>query len=249
MMGRLMPRLVQWSIDRLGACSSTMDEARARAHAGAPDGTVLVASSMSAGRGTHGRSWHAPEGGLYFSMILRDIDDPHLLTLALGNAVADVLEVAGAQPELKWVNDVLVSGRKLAGILVEAEATADHFDFIVAGIGINVNGHAADFPGELQDAATTLEDVLGAESCIEDLEAFLFQSIERWLAAVRDGRDDDIIDAFRSRDALSGHRVRVSDGDDAVEGLAAGIDQDGHLLVEASGAIRSFANGSVVALN
>ncbi len=222
-----------------------MDEARSRARAGAPGGTALIATSMSAGRGTHGRPWHAPEGGLYLSMILRDLDDPHLLTLALGNAVADVLEVAGAQPQLKWVNDVLVGGRKIAGILVEGESTGDHIDFLIAGIGININGAAATFPAELRDTATTLEDVLGANSCIEDLETFLFQELARWIQLVRDGRDEEIIDAYRRRDALAGQKVSIDAGDGTVEGLAAGIDDVGHLLVEVRGAVRSFDNGTV----
>ncbi len=222
-----------------------MDEARKRARAGAPGGSALVATRMSQGRGTHGRPWHAPEGGLYLSMILRDLDDPHLLTLALGNAVADVLEVAGAQPELKWVNDVLVDGKKVAGILVEGEATGDRFDFLVAGIGINVNGHAADYPGELRDTATTLEDVLGADSCIEDVETFLLQELDRWIQMVRDGRNEEIVAAYRQRDALAGKRVRLESGDLAVEGLAAGIDDDGHLLMEVRGAVRSFDTGSI----
>ena len=81
---------------RLAATASTMDEAKRLARAGAPDGTTVVAESMTAGRGTHGHAWHAPKGGLYVSIVVRDLQDPHLLTLALGNAVADVLEVAGA---------------------------------------------------------------------------------------------------------------------------------------------------------
>src|SRR5687767_2126697 len=113
---------MEWAIERVASCPSTMDLARQKARAGAPEGTAIVAERMEAGRGTHGRAWHAPAGGLYLSFVLRGIHDPHLLTLALGNAVAEVLEVAGTDPRLKWVNDVLVDGRKIAGILVEGES-------------------------------------------------------------------------------------------------------------------------------
>lgn len=239
-----------WAIERHAAVGSTMDLARDRARAGAPDGTVVVAEEMSQGRGSNGRPWVAPKGGLYLSIVLRGLDDPHLLTLALGNAVADALEVAGVEPRLKWVNDVHVAdpggglGRKLAGILVEGESTGDSFDFLVAGIGVNVNGHAADLDG-LERIATTLEDQLGCDSCIPDLEALLLDSVGRWLGKVREGRDGEIVAAFRARDALAGHTVRVTDGKAVVEGTAAGVDEKGHLLVKGQGGLQAMATGTV----
>jgi BirA family biotin operon repressor/biotin-[acetyl-CoA-carboxylase] ligase len=242
-----------WAVERHASLGSTMDLARTRARAGAPDGTVVVAEEMTGGRGTHGRPWAAPKGGLYLSFVLRDLADPHLLTLALGNAVADALEVAGVEPRLKWVNDVLVRspgsdpkdvGRKVAGILVEAESTGDRFDFLVAGIGVNVNGHAKDLAG-LASIATTLEDELGCDSCVPDLEVLLLHNVEAWVDKVRGGRDSEILEAFRARDALLGRRVRVADGTSIVEGKAAGIDAAGHLLVESAGRTQAMTGGSV----
>ncbi|MGB0652883.1 MAG: biotin--[acetyl-CoA-carboxylase] ligase [Thermoplasmatota archaeon] len=230
-----------WDIHRLDTCASTMDEARQRAAAGAEHGTVVVAPTMTDGRGQHDRAWHAPEGGLYLSMVLRGLDNPRLLTLALGNAVADVLEVAGAQPALKWVNDVLVDDRKVAGILAEAESTGDQVDFIVAGIGVNVNGKAADFPDDLKGTAATLEDILGAESCIEDLESYLLDEITRQLRLLEDGRGDEVVAAWRRRDALAGQAVDV----DGVAGEAAGIDDAGHLLVRTPDGEQTVAAGTV----
>ncbi len=218
---------------RLAKAASTMDEARIRARSGAADRTVVVAEEMTAGRGTHGRPWHAPKGGLYLSIVIRDLHDPHLLTLALGNAVAETLEVAGVEPRLKWVNDVWVGERKVAGILVEGEATGDRFDFLVAGIGINVNGDPAKYPKDLRSIATTLESELGCESCIPDLEALLLENVGRWVAMVRNGREPEIISAFRARDLLAGRKVAV-EGAEArtVTGTAAGIDDRGRLLVD-----------------
>lgn len=221
-----------------------MDLARSRARDGAPDGTVIVADEMTAGRGTGGRPWAAPKGGLYLSIVLRDLPDPHLLTLALGNAVAETLEVAGVDAQLKWVNDVLVQGRKIAGILVEGESTGARLDFLVAGIGINVNGHRDALPPALRVLATTLEDELGCDSCIPDLETLLLQSIERWVTKVREGRGADIVAAFRARDALQGRAVVVSDGGKQWTGTAQGIDDRGHLRLRlADGAERVFQSG------
>lgn len=242
-----------WTIERHETVGSTMDVAKERARAGAPDGLVVVADEMTGGRGSHGRPWVAPKGGLYLSIVLRDLKDPHLLTLALGNAVADALEVAGIDPRLKWVNDVHVAdrdgpglGRKVAGILVEGESTGDAIDFLVAGIGVNVNGPASRLTG-VESIATTVEDQLGCDSCIPDLEALLLDSVGRWVGRVRDGREAEIVASFRARDAIRGLRVRVEDGQ-VTEGVAEGIDEAGHLLVRAEGQVRALATGTVQVL-
>lgn len=219
---------MDFHVDHVGAVASTMDDAKARARDGAPDGTTLVAESMNAGRGQHDRTWHAPEGGWYASIVIRDVDDPRLLTLALGNAVADVLEIAGADPQIKWVNDVFVDGKKIAGILCEAESSGDAVDFIVAGIGINLNGSTDDWPDGLDASAATLEQILGVDTCIEDTEPFILEAIGKWVEKVRTGKHDDIIARTRQRDFLQGRQVRVDD----VEGTAEGIDDSGHLLVD-----------------
>lgn len=235
-----------WTVERMGTVTSTMDVARARAREGAPDGTVVVAEEMTDGRGTHGRTWCAPKGGLYLSLVLREVQDPHLLTLALGNAVADALEVAGAEPRLKWVNDVWIGGKKVAGILVEGESTGSHIDFLVAGIGVNVNGTVERFPAELQPSATTLEQEIGCDSCIPDLETLLLQGIESWLRRVREGRDGEILEAFRRRDALAGKAIVLADGATQMRGTAEGLDERGRLKVRGpDGRVQVFASGSV----
>lgn len=234
-------------IERLDACDSTQDEAVALARTGASHGTVVVAKQMADGRGQHGRGWHAPEGGLYLSIVLRNVAHPRLLTLALGNAVADVLEVAGAEPRLKWVNDVFVDGKKIAGILVEAESTGDSIDFMVGGIGLNVAGSAKDWPAPLNGQAVTLEDVLGAEVCAPDLEGFLLDAIDTWLGRLA-SEPTEVVEAWRRRDFLRGQRVGIDpDGDFCAKvlGTADGIDDDGRLLVRTDDAVEAFDNGSV----
>lgn len=237
---------MDWHIERIDTCDSTQDEALARAQQGAPHGTVVIAATMGDGRGQHGRAWHAPEGGLYLSLVLRDIASPRFLTLALGNAVADVMEVAGAEPRLKWVNDVWVDGKKIAGILVEAETTGDETVFI-AGLGINVNGDPATWPHPLNGTSTTLEATLGAEACIEDLESFLLESIDGWLQKL-DGRTEEIVAAWQVRDALAGQTVGFDpDGDFCTKlvGTAEGIDAEGRLRITTDDGEQVFDNGSV----
>lgn len=239
---------MEFHVERLEECASTQEEARRRARAGAPDGTVVVAKRQTEGHGQHGHAWFSPEGGLYLSVVLRGLADARLLTLAVGNAVADVMEVAGVEPRLKWVNDVLVDGRKIAGILVESESTGDRIDFLVVGIGVNVEGHAADWPAPVGRVATTLEDCLGPGSCASDMEGFLLEKVGQWVERLRAGRGDEVLAAWRRRDALLGKRVGLDpDGDlcAKVLGTARGVDDQGHLLIETDGHVTAYAAGRV----
>jgi BirA family biotin operon repressor/biotin-[acetyl-CoA-carboxylase] ligase len=198
----------------LRATDSTNDRAKALAAAGAPHGTLVTAGEQHAGRGRQGRSWTAPPGrALLMSLVLRDW--PPLLPLAAAVAVADV---AGGQAAIKWPNDVLLGGGKLAGILVELRPQER---WAVLGIGVNVAIRVEDLPAELRERAATL----GLEpAAIEPTLAALLAALGRRLAQDRDG----LLEAFRARDALLGRVVRWQHG----EGVAAGVDEAGRLLVD-----------------
>ncbi len=193
---------------------STNARARELAAAGAPHGTVVTASAQSAGRGRQGRTWTAPAGrALLCSLVIRE--PPRLLPLAAGAAVADTV---GAEARLKWPNDVLRDGRKVAGILVEGRPQER---WAVVGIGLNVAIEPDSFPLELRDTAGTL----GLEPAeIEPKLDQLLGALERWLRA----SDSDLLEAVRRRDELLAQPVRWSGG----EGRGAGIDEAGRLLVE-----------------
>ena len=192
---------------------STNARARELAGRGAPHGTVVTAAEQSAGRGRQGRTWTAPPGrGLLFSVVIRD--PPRLLPLAAGVAVA---ETVGPDAQIKWPNDVLLGGRKVAGILVEARLQER---WAVVGIGLNVAVREADFPVELRDRAGTLGLEPGA---IEPMLTALLRALERWLGA----DSDAVLDAVRGRDALRGREVRWG----GQVGIGAGIDGDGRLVV------------------
>ncbi len=193
--------------------NSTNDRARALAVAGAPHGTLVTASEQSAGRGRQGRAWAAPPGrSLLCSVIIRD--PSRLLPLAAGVAVA---EVVGPDARVKWPNDVLVGGRKIAGILVEGRPQER---WAVLGIGLNVAVRMEDLPAELRDGATTMG--LGPEA-LEDVLARLLGELECWAPAGHAG----VLAAVRDRDALLGRHIRWATG----EGEGAGIDGDGRLVV------------------
>jgi BirA family biotin operon repressor/biotin-[acetyl-CoA-carboxylase] ligase len=207
---------------------STSLDARELALAGAPHGTLVTAHEQSAGRGRHGRSWHAPAGtALLCSLVLREPSP--LLSIAAGVAVA---ELVGPQAKLKWPTDVLLLGRKVSGILVEGRPQER---WAVLGIGVNVALRPEDLPEELHRLAGTLG--LEAEA-IEPTLARLLELLEYWLAA----EPDEALAAWRARDALFGVAVDWRDGG----GVGAGIDERGHLLVRlAGGAIQTLDAGEV----
>jgi BirA family biotin operon repressor/biotin-[acetyl-CoA-carboxylase] ligase len=199
---------------------STNTRARELAARGAPHGTLVTAAEQSAGRGRQGRTWTAPAGtALLCSLLLRD--PPRLLPLAAGAAVAEVVqEVVGQEAMIKWPNDVLVAGRKVAGILVEGRPQEG---WAVLGIGLNVAIGPEQFPAELRDRAGTLG--LGP-SAIEPTLSRLLIALEDWTIA----GDDEVLTVVRKRDALKDRPVSWAGG----TGTGAGIDGDGRLVVALS---------------
>ncbi|HZU40154.1 MAG TPA: biotin--[acetyl-CoA-carboxylase] ligase [Solirubrobacteraceae bacterium] len=207
--------------------TSTNDRARALAARGAPPGTLVTAASQSAGRGRQGRTWTAPPGqALLCSLVLRQSDE--LLPLRAGVAVASL---AGPEAALKWPNDVLVEGRKVAGILVEARPQEG---WAVLGIGVNVAVRAEDLPLELRARAASL----GLTSAdVEPVLSRLLELLERWLAAPT----ESVLEAVRARDALNGQPVSWSGG----SGHGAGIDERGRLRVQTGGEVIALDAGEV----
>jgi len=198
---------------------STSTVARALAAAGAPHGTLVTAGEQRAGRGRQGRTWSARAGrALLMSLVLREW--PALVPIVGALAVADVAAARatdGQAISIKWPNDVLLDGRKLAGVLGE---TRPQEGWCVLGIGLNVAVRVADLPAELHDRAATL----GLEpAAIEPTLEALLRALERRLAQPTGA----MLDGMRARDALYGRRLRWAQG----EGLACGIDDAGRLLV------------------
>lgn len=197
----------------LRLCASTNARARELAAAGAPHGTLVTADEQTAGRGRQGRTWSAPPGSaLLLSLVLREHDE--LLSLRAGLAVADV---AAAHARVKWPNDVLVDGRKVAGVLVEGRPQEG---WAVLGVGVNVAVDVADLPDELHATAGTL----GRSRA--DREPFLHELLTALEARLLEPPAGTVA-ALRDRDALRDRPVRWSGG----EGVAGGIDDAGRLIV------------------
>jgi BirA family transcriptional regulator, biotin operon repressor / biotin---[acetyl-CoA-carboxylase] ligase len=217
---------------------STNERAKELAIAGAPGGLVVTTGEQTAGRGRRGREWFAPPGScLLYSAVLRPFNaqESALLPLAAPLAVCEAAErVAPVRCQVKWPNDVWVEERKVAGVLVEARPEEG---WAVIGVGLNVAIPQGDFPPELRERATSLlpteaEDGVppgGAPGVRRALEA-LSEFLGRWVRA----SDDEVLDAFRARDALTGRQISWEGG----EGVAKEIDESGHLVVQRSGGER-----------
>jgi BirA family transcriptional regulator, biotin operon repressor / biotin---[acetyl-CoA-carboxylase] ligase len=198
---------------------STNTRARELAAAGAPHGTVVTAAEQTEGRGRQGRSWTAPPGkALLYSAVLRPLGERHMaLPLAVPLAVCEAAEELepGTRCGVKWPNDVLLAGRKLAGVLIEARPQDG---WAVVGVGLNLAIAPEEFPPELRDTATSLTAVAAAVAT-----STLNRRLADWVAADR----ESVLAAWRERDALRGREVAWEGG----SGVADGIDDRGYLVV------------------
>jgi BirA family biotin operon repressor/biotin-[acetyl-CoA-carboxylase] ligase len=229
-------------VHRHAVLVSTMDEARALALAGAPDGTVVVARRQTAGRGRQGRAWFSPEGNLHASILLRPGLPAARLTelgFVVALAVADAVDalLPGGRARLKWPNDVLVAGAKIAGILVELIEDGA----AIVGVGVNL----AHLPEAALYPVTSLA-CLGAAAGVDKTLLHLLAALEARLAEWRSVGFAPVRSAWLARGPAIGETVRVRLGQQTTHGSFAGLDADGALLIATDGEPRRFAAGEVL---
>jgi BirA family biotin operon repressor/biotin-[acetyl-CoA-carboxylase] ligase len=241
----------EWDIHRLDEVGSTNTYVRDRARAGAVEGLVAVADHQTAGRGRLDRRWESPPGAnLLASVLLRPAcggGEVHLCAGAVALAGADAcLEVAGVEPVLKWPNDLLLDGAKLAGVLAEAEFTGPALNAVVVGIGINVA-----WPGPAEAGGTCLADVGGSAQPVDRrvLLDHLLGALGPRLALLEEADGRGILaDEVRRRCGTLGQEVQVTLAGEKLSGRAAAIDDAGRLLVETASGPRAVSAGDVVHL-
>lgn len=228
------------TVRRVGTVGSTQEVAFAMAAEGAGDGTAVVADAQTAGRGRRGRRWHAEAGtGLLLSIVVRPTLAPParpLLSYAAAVAVVEALRrVAGLEARVKWPNDVLVAGRKLAGILLEARDGV-----VVVGIGVNVGQQR--FPAELQGGATSVTLETGRPADREALLAVLLEEVDRWRGRLEHEGFEPIRARWCAAADTLGRRVRV----DGAAGTAVDLDAMGALVLDGDGGRRRVIAGELI---
>lgn len=216
---------------------STNLEAKRRAESGAKAAALVTADTQTAGRGRMGRSWESPSGkGLYFSLLLRPRLKPAeatLITLAAGLSVATTLKKMEAEPILiKWPNDVLLQGKKIAGILCEMKSTQNGIEYVVVGIGINLTQKPEDFSPEVSKTAGSLEFLTGKEWAKEKVLKNFLQVFFPELKNLETGGSADLIRRWEKESEQLGRMIRVISGGQRLEGKAIGLNPQGYLRLE-----------------
>lgn len=227
---------------------STNTVARDLARAGAVEGTVVIADAQTQGRGRLGRTWTSPAGrNLYLSIVLRPrLPDARLgqVSLVAGVATCEAVR-AHCAAVLKWPNDVLVDGRKVAGLLIESEGEGAS-RFLILGIGVNLNATRADFPPELRDKAGSVRMATNALVERERFTASLLAQLERRYDELHAQGFAALRAAWESLSPLIGAQICVEESAGRIEGVALGLDDDGALRVRtASGAEHRVVAGDV----
>jgi BirA family biotin operon repressor/biotin-[acetyl-CoA-carboxylase] ligase len=238
-------------IIRLARTFSTNDRAKQLARGGAPHGTVVVAGEQTDGRGQRARRWVSPPGGLWASVLLR----PHgvaaaragLLNITAATAGAEAAAaVSGVVVTVRWPNDLLVSGRKIGGVLVETHIASERIFWAVIGVGINANVAIEALPPRLRTGATTLLRERGREISLEALLSELCARLEEMLATLEAGHLDPLLERWRAIDSTPGREVRASNG--AWSGTASGIDPAGQLLIAGDGRVVAVSTSAGVTI-
>lgn len=245
-----LPEGSPWQITCLETVGSTNRAARELAQSGAPHGTVVAADRQTEGRGRFGRSFYSPPGtGVYLSAVLRPAvtaEEAGLLTAGAAVAVCRAVRaLSAAEPQIKWVNDIFVQGRKAGGILTEAATSLESgmLEYAVLGVGLNCSLPSEGFPPELQDTAGPLFPAgVGEPPSRNRLAAEVLVQLQRML---EEGLGRGCLEEYRVLSTVLGKDVWVLRGEDREEAHALEIDDEGRLVVQTKEGIRRLRSGEV----
>ncbi len=230
---------------------STNNCAKAIAGCGATEGTVVIAEQQTAGKGRLGRLWQSnPNENLMLSVVLRPRVSPNalnLLPLYVAVAVSEAVEkVTGLKVECKWPNDILYNGKKLAGILIEGSVKQNLVEYVVIGIGINVN--QAKFEGELSTKASSLRMESQKEVDRPTLFRELLKSLEGQYKATSTSGFQSVVPQWIARSTMMNRTISVSQQGTIISGVVKGLSADGGLVLQTNGSEQTLFAGDVTVL-
>jgi len=250
----LRARRLGFALHYFALIDSTNSEARRRAEAGAGDGEIVIADSQAQGRGRLGRVWESPPfANLYLSLVLRPNLAPAQapqITLMAAVALAETVgSFLGRPAAIKWPNDIFVDGKKLAGILTEAACNSTRIEYVILGIGLNLNYGTESMPDTLRHRATSMAQLCGQFVSREKVLGRLIQALDRCYGELESFGFEGLRERWEERFIWRGRRVRVELGDQLVVGRALGIEAGGALIVEDDdGRRHSIVAGDVIPL-
>ena len=234
------------STNEIAMLLSTKDETES--------GIIIIADRQEKGKGRLGRTWISPPGvNIYMSIILRPEIEPKdatILTVLTSIACALVLRrISGLEIAIKWPNDLMVSGKKLGGILTEVRSEPGRIKTAVIGIGINVNIENKDFPTEIRSIATSIKNETEKHHSRNEMIIQILKEFEDWFEVFKSKGGKPLLEKWRQLSSTLGKNVRVTIGDSTVSGLARDIDEEGMLILEMrSGELRKISAGDITIL-
>lgn len=232
--------------------TSTNDIADKLARDGVKEGSVVFAESQTKGRGRLGRKWTSPSRkGLWFSVLLRPKLRPHQatqLTVAAATALRRAIQAqTGLNPSIKWPNDILLAGKKTAGILTELNAELDRINYLVLGIGIDVNCSPGDFPPELRRSATSLKTELGRPVSRAELAVQIIRELDNDYLRLSQGAFASVADEWATHCGTLGTEVSIRTGERQIRGRAEALSEEGALLLRTDhGRLERIVGGDVI---
>jgi BirA family biotin operon repressor/biotin-[acetyl-CoA-carboxylase] ligase len=231
--------------------TSTNDVIEKLARDGVKEGVAVFAESQTKGRGRLGRKWMSPaKKGLWFSVLLRPKLRPQeatQLTVASATALRRAIESnTGLKPRIKWPNDILIGGRKVAGILTEINGELDQIKYVILGIGVDVNLGSGDFPAELRKIATSLKAELGRPISRAELAVAILRELDEDYSRIASGRFESVADEWEAHGTTIGQEVLIRTGERKIRGRAEALGEDGALLLRTEhGHLERIVGGDV----
>lgn len=226
---------------------STNSTAKELAHDGAEEGTIVIARKQNQGRGRFDRIWQSPEGGVYLSFILRpriSAEKTSLLPFVAALALTKTIESYGLHATIKWPNDVRVNGKKIAGILLESEVIGHAINYVVVGIGMNLNIDITHFSTDIQPRSTSIIHELGSPVDYHEFLRTFFIQFGSFYKLFVEQQYDRIIDEWKTHTDTLGKTIRVQTSTETLQGIAFDIDQSGFLLLRTErGEIKKIMSG------
>ncbi|MFX1521484.1 MAG: biotin--[acetyl-CoA-carboxylase] ligase [Promethearchaeota archaeon] len=245
----LRTKFIGSEIQYFDVTGSTNDIAKELARKGASEGLLVLAETQASGRGRLGRIWQSPPGGIWLSLMLRPKLVPQeapKLTFVGAIAVAAAIQNLGLDAKLKWPNDVLVSNRKICGILTEMEAEMDVLHYVVMGIGINANFDRNSLPEDIQQTATTLKSELNSTISRNEFISHLLNEFEQSYLLFLEKGFPPILEEWKKLSCILGEDVLVYMDDKIIDGTAIDVDQSGALMLKLdNGSIKKIFSGDV----
>lgn len=229
---------------------STNNKAKELALKNEPEGTLVLSKIQKKGRGRFDHIWRSPEGGLYLSIILRPTCKPEkttLLTFLASLAVSETIKEYGLLPYIKWPNDVIIKNKKVSGILIELEAKNKKVDFVIIGIGINLNTDVSVFSKNF--ISTSISAELGHDVDFYSFLQFLLKNFEKYYLLFFKERYNEIINFWKEKSDTIGKEVKIINFNSEITGRVVDVDESGFLIIKtSSGQIKKITSGDCVYL-